>query len=69
DGTPGTAIAKVFDMAAAITGSSEKLLKKRKLPYSKCYLTPSSHAGYYPDAFPIYMKFLYNPADGRVLGA
>ena len=69
DGTPGTAIAKIFDMAAGITGSSEKLLKKRKLPYGKCYLMPSSHAGYYPDAFPLYMKFLYNPADGRVLGA
>jgi len=69
DGTPGTAIAKVFDLAAAITGSSEKLLKKRKINYNKCYLNPSSHAGYYPDAFPLYMKFLYSPADGRVLGA
>ena len=69
ESTPGTAIAKVFDLAAATTGSSEKLLKKRKIIYNKCYLNPSSHAGYYPDAFPLYMKFLYSPADGRVLGA
>ena len=69
DGTPGTAIAKVFDLAAATTGNSEKLLKKRKIAYNKCYLNPSSHAGYYPDAFPLYLKFLYSSKDGRVLGA
>ncbi|MCX5776790.1 MAG: FAD-dependent oxidoreductase [Candidatus Firestonebacteria bacterium] len=69
EGTPGTAIAKIFDLAAAITGSSEKILKKRKIAYNKCYLNPSSHAGYYPDAFPLYIKFLYSPLNGRVLGA
>lgn len=69
DGTPGTAIAKVFDLVVAITGASEKKLKKMGLPYAKVYLQPSSHAGYYPDAFPLLMKILYDPNDGRLLGA
>jgi len=68
-GTPGTAIAKVFDMTVAITGGSEKKLKKLGLPFEKAYLQPSSHAGYYPNAYPMIMKLLYSPKDGRVLGS
>lgn len=67
-GTPGTAIAKVFDLTAAITGSSEKVLRRHGMKYDKVFLIPSSHAGYYPDAFPMTLKLLYDPADGRVLG-
>ncbi len=67
-GTPGTAIAKIFDLTAAITGSSEKLLRRRGIKYDKVFLLPSSHAGYYPDAFPMTMKVLFSPEDGRVLG-
>lgn len=68
-GTPGTAIAKVFDMSVALTGLSEKTLKKKNIEYSKAYLKPSSHAGYYPDAYPMLLKLLFSPKDGRVLGA
>lgn len=68
-GTPGTAIAKVFDTTVAITGLSEKALKKKGIEYSKAYLQPSSHAGYYPDAYPMVLKLLFCPKDGRVMGA
>ena len=68
-GTPGTAIAKVFDITVAITGLSEKNLKKKGIEYSKAYLQPSSHAGYYPDAYPMVLKLLFCPKDGRVMGA
>lgn len=68
-GTPGTAIAKVFDITVAITGLSEKALKKKGIEYSKAYLQPSSHAGYYPDAYPMVLKLLFCPKDGRVMGA
>lgn len=67
--TTSTAIAKVFDLTVAITGASEKQLKKRAVSYSKCYLNPSSHAGYYPDAFPMIFKLLYSEKDGKILGA
>jgi len=68
-GTPGTAIAKVFDLTVAITGGSEKQLKKQGVKYSKVYLNPASHAGYYPDAFPMFFKLLYEVPSGRLLGA
>jgi len=68
-GTPGTAIAKVFDITAAITGLSEKSLKAKGIEYSKAYLQPSSHAGYYPDAYPMVFKLLFCPKDGKVMGA
>jgi len=68
-GTPGTAIAKVFDLSVAITGNSEKQLKKRNSKYDKIFLHPSSHAGYYPDAYPMIFKLLYGTEDHRVLGA
>ena len=69
DGTPATAIAKVFDLTAAITGNSEKQLNKKGIKYGKVFFIPSSHAGYYPDAFPMTFKLLYDVKDGRVLGA
>jgi NADPH-dependent 2,4-dienoyl-CoA reductase/sulfur reductase-like enzyme/peroxiredoxin family protein/rhodanese-related sulfurtransferase/TusA-related sulfurtransferase len=69
NGTPGTAIAKIFDLTAAITGASEKQLKKSPLKYSKVFLNPSSHAGYYPDAYPMIFKLLYEEKSGRLLGA
>jgi len=68
-GTPGTAIAKVFDITVAITGLSEKSLKAKGIEYSKAYLQPSSHAGYYPDAYPMVFKLLFCPKDGRIMGA
>jgi len=69
EGTIGTAIVRIFSTVVAITGASEKLLKKEDVPYSMCYLHPFSHANYYPDASPIAIKLLFSPNDGRVLGA
>jgi NADPH-dependent 2,4-dienoyl-CoA reductase/sulfur reductase-like enzyme/peroxiredoxin family protein/rhodanese-related sulfurtransferase/TusA-related sulfurtransferase len=68
-GTPGTAIAKVFDLTVAMTGTSEKRLKKQNFEYGKVHLQPGSHAGYYPDAYPMFLKLLYQKKDGRILGA
>lgn len=67
-GTLGTWIVKVFDMTAAQTGLSEKQLKRLGMAYSKAYTHPASHASFYPDAFPMSMKLLFSPDDGRVLG-
>ena len=69
-GTQGTAIIGLFDGTAAWTGISEKTLKRRgDEDYEKVYIFPNSHAGYYPGAKPIAMKFLFRKSDGRVLGA
>lgn len=68
-GTQGTAIVGVFEMTAAMTGLSEKSLVTAERPYQKVYLHPGDHAGYYPGAEPISLKLLFDPDDGRVLGA
>ncbi len=67
-GTPGTAIAKVFDLTVGIVGNSEKQLLKKGIKYNKVYLNPASHATYYPGSFPMIFKLLYSSDNGRVLG-
>ncbi|MGI6586555.1 MAG: FAD-dependent oxidoreductase [Lutisporaceae bacterium] len=71
-GTQGTAIAKVFDMAAASTGVNEKTLKKLGKKLGEDYLTTIthsiSHADYYPGGGTMAIKLVYT-LQGRVLGA
>lgn len=64
----GTAIVRVFDITAATTGASEKVLAAQGTDYRKVYLHPNDHAGYYPGAAAIHLKVLFAP-DGRLLGA
>ncbi len=68
-GTQGTAICKIFDMTIGMTGMSEKLLRTRGLPFEKVYIHPANHATYYPGAAPVSLKLLFDPRDGRLLGA
>ena len=69
-GTQGTSIIGLFGAAAAWTGVSEKTLKRNgDDDYEKIYLFPNSHAGYYPNAKPLALKFIFRKSDGRVLGA
>jgi len=67
--TQGTAICKVFDLAVGMTGMSEKALKRVGRAYEKVYIHPASHAGYYPGAMQMSLKLLFDPANGKVLGA
>jgi CoA-disulfide reductase len=68
-GTLGTAVVKVFDMTAASTGNNEKRLKQLGFSYKALHIHPGSHAGYYPGAFPVSLKLLFDPETGRILGA
>ncbi len=47
-GTQGTAICKIFDLAVASTGKNEKQLKREGIAYEKVYVHTASHASYYP---------------------
>jgi NADPH-dependent 2,4-dienoyl-CoA reductase/sulfur reductase-like enzyme/peroxiredoxin family protein/rhodanese-related sulfurtransferase/TusA-related sulfurtransferase len=67
--TQGTAICKVFDLAIGMTGMSEKALRHAGAKYEKVYVHPASHASYYPGASQMSLKLIFDPADGRVLGA
>lgn len=68
-GTQGTAIAKVFDMEVAMTGQSETALIANGIAYKKSYTYSLSSAGYYPGGEPMFIKLLYAPDSGKILGA
>jgi NADPH-dependent 2,4-dienoyl-CoA reductase/sulfur reductase-like enzyme/peroxiredoxin family protein/TusA-related sulfurtransferase/rhodanese-related sulfurtransferase len=67
--TQGTAICKVFGLAVGMTGVNEKQLKVKGLRFEAVHIHPADHAGYYPGATPLTMKMLFDPSDGRILGA
>jgi len=68
-GTQGMAIAKVFDMTVAVTGQSEAALKNAGIPFKKSYTYSLSNAGYYPGGEPMFIKLLFQPESGKLLGA
>lgn len=67
--TQGTAIAKIFELAVASTGNNEKQLKKHGISYRVSYTSSNNHAGYYPGAKPMFIKIIFSPDKGRLLGA
>jgi NADPH-dependent 2,4-dienoyl-CoA reductase/sulfur reductase-like enzyme/rhodanese-related sulfurtransferase len=68
-GVQGTAIVGVFDQIAGMTGESEKSLRRRGQPFRAIAVHPSQHAGYYPGARQMTLKVLFDPDNGKVLGA
>lgn len=68
-GSMGTSVMKLFDMTVAGTGLTERVAKDAGINYDKVVLSPSSHAGYYPDAHVMIMKLLYDAASLKILGA
>ncbi len=68
-GTQGTAIVGLFGRVAAMTGASEKTLRRSGRPFRMVYVHPAQHAGYYPGAQPMTLKLLFDPAGGKILGA
>jgi NADPH-dependent 2,4-dienoyl-CoA reductase/sulfur reductase-like enzyme/rhodanese-related sulfurtransferase len=67
--TLGTAIIRVFGLAAGCTGANAKTLPRAGIPFEAIHLHPNSHAGYYPGAKPIALKVLFCPKSGKLLGA
>lgn len=68
-GTQGTAICKIFDLAVASTGKNEKQLKRAGIAYEKVYVHTASHASYYPGAEVVSFKMLFDPTSGKIFGA
>jgi|LSQX01.1.fsa_nt_gb NADPH-dependent 2,4-dienoyl-CoA reductase/sulfur reductase-like enzyme/peroxiredoxin family protein/TusA-related sulfurtransferase/rhodanese-related sulfurtransferase len=71
-GTQGSSVVKVFDLDAAVTGLTERALKRMGKEHRKDYLVvvahPGSHASYYPGSFPMTLKLIFD-MEGKVLGA
>lgn len=68
-GSLGSSVIKLFDMTVASTGITEKMAKEAGIDYEKVVLSPSSHAGYYPNAKIMTMKVLYEKVSLKILGA
>ncbi len=67
-GALGTAIVRVFDVAAGVTGHTEKRLKQLGVDYEKTIVTEFNHASYFPGATHLSVKILWEKATGRLLG-
>jgi NADPH-dependent 2,4-dienoyl-CoA reductase/sulfur reductase-like enzyme/rhodanese-related sulfurtransferase len=68
-GTQGTAVVKVFELTAGGTGMTETELRAAGMGFRKVYTHQMGHAGYYPGTAPLFVKVLFAPDDGRLLGA
>ena len=67
--TQGTGIVKVFDLTAAMTGATERMLTSLGRSYQKVHVHPNGHASYYPGTHAMHLKVLFDAEDGRLLGA
>jgi NADPH-dependent 2,4-dienoyl-CoA reductase/sulfur reductase-like enzyme/rhodanese-related sulfurtransferase len=68
-GSQGTAIVRVFSVAAGLTGWTERRLQRAGSPYRATMVNDNHHAGYFPGARPLTLKVLWDPDSGRLLGA
>lgn len=68
-GFTGTVIVKVFDVAVAKTGLSEKEALAEGFTPFVSYLLADHHAGYYPGAKEVRIKTISDRETGRLLGA
>ncbi|MEO7588647.1 MAG: FAD-dependent oxidoreductase [Arachnia sp.] len=67
-GLAGTAIVRVGELTAALTGANRRALDEAGLGYHTVHLHPLNHAGYFPGASQVHLM-LHFGTDGRVLGA
>lgn len=68
-GTQGSSILKVFDLAVASTGITEKTAKVLHLNYEKSFTFSANHATYYPGATNMSIKTIFEKDTGKILGA
>lgn len=68
-GSIGTAIVRVFGLAAASTGLSERGARQEGLDISVVHTSGKDHAGYYPGSTDIVLKLIFNPKTGEIYGA
>ncbi len=68
-GTQGTAIVKVFDLAAASVGMNSHTLAQQGISFLASITHSQDHVTYYPGAKPLAIKLLYAPSNGKLLGA
>jgi NADPH-dependent 2,4-dienoyl-CoA reductase/sulfur reductase-like enzyme/rhodanese-related sulfurtransferase len=69
-GVLNTSIVSACGLTAAMTGASERALKRAGINnYVKAMIAPGSHVTYYPNASPLSIKLICEQVTGRILGA
>ena len=67
-GVVGTAMVKVFDWEVARTGLQEKEAKQAGIASASVKIEGRTRAAYYPGAGKIFVKIIFEPGSGRLLG-
>ena len=65
----GTAIVRVGELAAAMTGANRAALVQAGRAFTTVHVHPLHHAGYFPGAQPMHLVVHFDPATGELLGA
>ncbi|MCC6581766.1 MAG: FAD-dependent oxidoreductase [Phycisphaeraceae bacterium] len=65
----GTAIVRVFSVTAAVTGCNRRCVDMVGGKMKAVYVPARHHVGYYPGAEEMIVKLIFNPDNGKVLGA
>ena len=60
---------RVFDVAAGVTGWTEKRMRDANKPCASVIVNDHQHATYFPGAKPLTLKLVWDTRDGRVVGA
>lgn len=65
----GTAIVRVGEITAALTGANRAALDAAGIAYTTLHLHPMQHAGYFPGASSVHLVVHIDDRDGAILGA
>jgi NADPH-dependent 2,4-dienoyl-CoA reductase/sulfur reductase-like enzyme/rhodanese-related sulfurtransferase len=65
----GTAIVRVGELTAAMTGANRAALTAAGISFRTIHLHPNHHAGYFPGASPVRLLVHFRDGDGLLLGA
>ncbi|ALJ18703.1 FAD-dependent oxidoreductase [Microbacterium sp. No. 7] len=65
----GTAIVRVGELTAALTGANRASLRAAGIAFETIHLHPNQHAGYFPGVARLSMVVHFGADDGRLLGA
>jgi NADPH-dependent 2,4-dienoyl-CoA reductase/sulfur reductase-like enzyme len=68
-GVVGTVITKAFELGLAVTGLTEKAAAQLGRPARAVSVEHGSRAHYYPSPGPIRVKLVWDPTNGKLLGA
>jgi len=63
-----TAVVRVFDLTAAVTGASQHMLRTAGIEHHVVHVHPGHHAGYFPGSEQMHLTVMFAP-DGTLLGA